>query len=105
MLSELGERQARILGEHWIRTKTSFDQVYYGPACRQLRTGEIVADVYRQAGLRWPEPVTVPDFDEYAGMAVVRTFLPGLLETHAEIRALEAEYRQTEEQTAAFKIY
>jgi len=104
-LSGLGERQARILGEYWIRTKTSFDQVYYGPACRQSHTGQIVADVYRQAGLPWPEPVTVPDFDEYPGIAVVRTFLPGLLETHEDIRALEAEYRQTEEQSAAFKIY
>jgi broad specificity phosphatase PhoE len=104
-LSELGKRQARILGEYWIRTKTSFDQVYYGPASRHLRTGEIVADVYRQAGLAWPEPVTVPDMDEYVGTALVRTFLPGLLETHEDIRALEAEYRRTEEQNAAFKIY
>jgi broad specificity phosphatase PhoE len=104
-LSDLGKRQAQTLGEYWIRTKTSFDQVYYGPACRHLRTGEIVADVYRQAGLPWPEPVTVPDMDEYVGTAIVRTFLPGLLETHEDIRALEAEYRRTEEQNAAFKVY
>jgi broad specificity phosphatase PhoE len=104
-LSDLGKRQARILGEYWIRTKTSFDQVYYGPACRHLRTGEIVADVYRHAGFPWPEPVIVPDMDEYVGTALVRTFLPGLLETHEDIRALETEYRRTEEQNAAFKIY
>ena len=104
-LSELGERQARVLGEHWIRTKTTFDQVYYGPASRHLRTGEIVADLYGKAGLPWPDPVVVPDVDEYAGIAVVRTFLPGLLETHEEIRALEAEYRQTEEQSAVLRIY
>ncbi len=104
-LSDLGKRQARMLGEYWIRTKTSFDQVYYGPACRHLRTGQIVADVYRQAGQPWPEPVTIPDMDEYVGTAIVRTFLPGLLETHEDIRALEAEYRRTEEQNAAFKIY
>ena len=104
-LSDLGKRQARMLGEYWIRTKTSFDQVYYGPACRHFRTGQIVADVYRLAGQPWPEPVTVPDMDEYVGTAIVRTFLPGLLETHEDIRALEAEYRRTEEQNAAFKIY
>jgi broad specificity phosphatase PhoE len=104
-LSDLGERQARSLGDHWARTKTIFDQVYYGPACRHLRTGEIVAGAYREARLPWPEPVAIPDMDEYAGIAVVRAFLPGLLETHDEIRALEAEYRQTEEQSAAFRIY
>lgn len=104
-LSELGEWQARLLGEYWIRTKTAFDQVYYGPACRHLRTGQIVADVYREAGLPWPEPVVVPDVDEYPGIAVVQTFLPGLLETHQEIRTLEAEYRQAQEQSAAFRSY
>jgi broad specificity phosphatase PhoE len=104
-LSDLGNRQARMLGEYWIRTKTSFDQVYYGPACRHLRTGQIVADVYRQAGQPWPEPVTVRDMDEYVGTAIVRTFLPGLLETHEDIRALEAEYRRAEDQHAAFKMY
>ena len=36
---------------------------------------------------------------------MVRTFLPALIETHEEIRALETEYRQTAEQGAAFRIY
>ena len=46
-----------------------------------------------------------PRRDEYPGIAVVRTFLPGLLETHEEIRALEAEYRQAQEQSVAYRIY
>jgi broad specificity phosphatase PhoE len=104
-LSELGERQARILGEYWLRTGARFDQVYYGPACRHLRTGEIVADVFRQAGADWPNPVTIDELDEYPGIEVVRTFLPGLMETHEDIRALEAEFRQAGEQTVAFRIY
>src|SRR5258708_27058653 len=102
-LSDLGKRQAQILGEYWIRTKTSFDQVYYGPACRHLRTGQIVADMYRQAGLPWPEAVTVPDMDEYGGTAIVRTFLPGVLETHQDLRALQAEYKRTGKQNPGFK--
>src|SRR6266849_5247757 len=67
-LSERGERQSRILGEYWLRTSATFDQVYYGPACRHLRTGEIVAEVYRRAGAAWPEPVTLPELDEYPGI-------------------------------------
>ena len=104
-LSELGERQSRILGEYWLRTGARFDQVYYGPACRHLRTGEIVADIFRQAGADWPNPVTIQELDEYPGIEVVRTFLPGLMETHEDIRALEAEFRQAGEQTVAFRIY
>lgn len=104
-LSEKGELQSKILGEYWLRTGATFDQVYYGPACRHLRTGEIVAAAYRQAGANWPEPVTLPALDEYAGIEVVRTFLPGLMETHEDIRALEAEFRQAGEQDVAFRLF
>jgi len=104
-LSTLGEEQARILGEYWVRAGATFDQVYYGPARRHHRTGEIVAAVYRQAGVAWPEPVTLPELDEYSGIAVVRTFLPGLMETHEDIRALEAEFRQAGEKDVAFRLF
>ena len=104
-LSERGELQSRILGEYWLRTGAVFDQVYQGPACRHLRTAQIVADVYRQAGADWPVVITVPELNEYPGIEVVRTFLPGLMETHEDIRALEAEFRQAGEQEIAFRIY
>ena len=104
-LSERGERQSQILGEYWLETGAYFDQVYYGPACRHLCTGELVADVYRRAGAAWPEPVTLPELDEYPGIEVMRTFLPGLMEKQEDIRALEAEFRQTGDRSASFRIY
>jgi broad specificity phosphatase PhoE len=104
-LSERGESQSRILGEYWLRTGAVFDQIYYGPACRHLRTGEIVAEVYRRLGAAWPHPVTLPELDEYPGIEVVRTFLPGLMETHEDIRALEAEFRKAGEQDVAFRLF
>jgi broad specificity phosphatase PhoE len=104
-LSERGELQSRILGEYWVSTGVTFDQVYNGPACRHLRTGDIVADVFRRAGAGWPEAVTLPELDEYPGIEVMRTFLPGLMEKHEDIRALEAEFRQTGDRSAAFRVY
>jgi broad specificity phosphatase PhoE len=104
-LSALGERQVHILGEYWVRAGAAFDQVYYGPACRHLETGEIIGDVFRKAGIHWPQPVKLPELDEYAGIQVMRTFLPGLMETHEDIRALEAEFRQTADQNDAFRAY
>jgi len=35
----------------------------------------------------------------------MRTFLPGLMEKHEDIRALEAEFRQAGDRGAAFRIY
>ncbi len=104
-LSEGGERQSRILGEYWLETGAQFDQVYYGPACRHLRTGEIVAEVFRESGVEWPQPITLAELDEYPGIEVMRTFLPGLMETHEDIRALEAEFRQAGDQSATFRLY
>ena len=104
-LSPLGEQQGRILGEYWLRTGAVFDQVYYGPACRHRGTGDQVAEVYRRAGKPWPDAVTLPELDEYPGIEVMRTFLPGLMETHEDIRALDAEFRQAGEQGVAFRLY
>jgi len=104
-LSRKGEQQARILGQYWLRNGVTFDQVYHGPACRHRGTGEIVAAAYREAGAGWPDPVTLSELDEYPGIEVMRTFLPGLMETHEDIRALEAEFREQRDQKAAFKVY
>jgi broad specificity phosphatase PhoE len=104
-LSALGERQSKILGEYWVRTGAVFDQVYQGTACRHQRTGDIVANVYRRAGIHWPEVVTMSELDEYPGIAVMRRFLPGLMETHEDIRALEAEFRGAGEKSLAFRVY
>jgi broad specificity phosphatase PhoE len=104
-LSERGEQQARILGEYWLETGAHFDQVYCGPACRHLHTGEIVAEVFRQAGAEWPQSVTLDELDEYPGIEVMRTFLPGLMEKHEDIRALEAEFRQAGDRSVAARLY
>ena len=48
----------KSMGPELVRLKEGvrFTQVYYGPAERQIRTGEIVGDLYKQAGRHWPEP-------------------------------------------------
>ena len=96
-LSPLGERQARLLGEHWLGTGVGFDRVHYGPAERQIRTGEIIGDLYRQAGRGWPEPEPDPDLDEFPAEAVVKRFLPGLMAKHAPLAAAVAEFQATSE--------
>lgn len=104
-LSKLGEAQARKLGEYWVQREIRFDRVYYGPARRQWGTGEIVRQVYEQAGKDWPAPVCLAEFDEYPGIEVMRAFVPGLIDKHEEIRLLESEFRTAGERKAAARAF
>jgi broad specificity phosphatase PhoE len=104
-LSPLGERQASRLGEYWVRTGVTWDQVYYGPAERHIRTGEFAAAPFHSAGVPWPAPVPLPAVDEYAGIEVMRTFLPSLMEKHEDIRDMEAQFRAAGDRAAATRIY
>ncbi len=104
-LSKLGEAQSTRLGEYWLGMGMSFDQVYFGPAQRHIRTGECVAAVFSGAGKPWPEAMPAPELDEYPGIEVMRTFLPGLMEKHADIRALEAQFRGAGERASAARVY
>jgi len=105
-LSALGQQQSTILGQYWLRTGAGIDQVYYGPAKRHVHTGELVAEVFRKAGERFPDPLPAPELDEYPGIEVFRTFLPGLMEKHEDIRALEQSFRNAGETSdSAGRLY
>src|SRR5579864_3164503 len=94
-LSAIGEEQARRLGQYWVRQKVVFDRVYTGPRLRQRHTGRIVADAYRDAGLPFPEPVVIQEFDEYQGGAVLEHGLPQLLDTNSEFRELHQAFQNS----------
>ena len=94
-LSSLGETQARLLGEYWARRNLVFDRTCVGPCVRQQDTLKIVSDAYAGASLEFPEPLVVPEFDEYQGEAVLKRSLPGLLESEPNIRDLHAAYQSS----------
>jgi broad specificity phosphatase PhoE len=104
-LSSLGEEQARKLAAYWLKSGTTFDRAYHGPACRQIHTGSIVAEAFGSAGIAWPAAEVIPEFDEYPGIEVVRAFLPGLIEKHADMRALHDEYHAAADRVAAARAF
>jgi broad specificity phosphatase PhoE len=91
-LSLLGETQARLLGKYCARKKLSFDRTCSGPCVRQRDTAKIVTDAYRDAGLSFPQPIVMREFDEYQGEAVLAQALPQLVETDATIRELHQQF-------------
>jgi broad specificity phosphatase PhoE len=91
-LSALGETQARLLGAYWAQRKVIFDRAYTGPRVRQKDTAKLMSDEYRKAGLEFPEPLELPEFDEYQGEAVLALGLPRLLE-NSRIRELHSQFQ------------
>jgi broad specificity phosphatase PhoE len=94
-LSAIGEAQALRLGQYWVRQKLVFDRVCSGPRVRQKETARIVAEVYRDAGLPFPESVVMQEFDEYHGDGVLEHGLPLLLESNSEVRGLHQAFQNS----------
>jgi broad specificity phosphatase PhoE len=95
-LSSVGQTQARLLGEYWMRRNVAFDRVCSGPRVRQIDTAKILSERYLDAGRSFPEPVVMQEFDEYAGEAVLEKALPGLVESDSGIRELHGAFLASE---------
>lgn len=93
-LSTLGEKQARVLGEAWVRQQRVLDVVYVGPRQRQRQTAELVAASYRRAGLAFPEPVVLPELDEYDLSGILQRLAPSLARQDTAFAQLFAEQRR-----------
>jgi broad specificity phosphatase PhoE len=94
-LSTLGEAQSRLLGEYWAQRGVVFDRTCVGPCVRQKNTLNLASDAYNKAGLKFPEPLVLPEFDEYQGEAVLKHCLPGLLESDQKVRDLHASFQSS----------
>jgi broad specificity phosphatase PhoE len=92
-LSQLGEAQARLLGEYWAKRSVIFDRVCVGPCVRQKDTAMLVSDAFEKNGLKFPPPMELSEFDEYKGEAVLERSLPALVKNDQRIRDLHAAFQ------------
>jgi broad specificity phosphatase PhoE len=104
-LSAKGEAQSRMLGEYWAGLKLHFDHVYSGPRVRQRETARIVGEVYRDAGLNWPEPAVLDTFDEFQAEMVLERSLPELIETDSDIRGMHQAFTDSQTRPEQFKTF
>ncbi len=93
-LSEMGERQARVLADYWLRNGVAFDEVYTGTLVRQRRTAEVVGEAFRAAGQPWPEHGVLPGLDEYPADDMMDSLLPKLREQDPRFVQLDQEFQQ-----------
>lgn len=94
-LSQLGEAQARLLGEYWAQRNVVFDRVATGPCVRQQDTAKLISEEFRKSGLEFPKPLMLPEFNEYQGEVVLGRSLPELLKIDQTICDLHAAFQSS----------
>lgn len=87
-LSALGEKQARLLGEYWAQSGRAIDEVYVGPRQRHRQTAAAMAARFAQSGRSLPEPVVIPDLDEYDLTGILDRLAPELAKEDKEFATL-----------------
>lgn len=97
-LSELGRRQSRLLGEHFVSQGVEFAAAYAGALTRQRQTAAEVGAAYAAAGLPFPEIAVEPGWNEFDFHHIYGELAPLLCEEDAEFRS---EYEEVREQVRA----
>ncbi len=104
-LSAKGEEQARILGKYWAELNLGFDRVYSGPRVRQRETARIAGEAYKTAGIPWPEPTVLQEFDEFQAEMVMERSLPELIETDSGIKTMHDAFKNAGTRPEQFKTF
>ncbi|HKU43915.1 MAG TPA: histidine phosphatase family protein [Polyangiales bacterium] len=92
-LTELGERQARVLGEYLVAQRLPVDAVIRGSLRRHAQTEAGVAAAYQGAGHAWPAAVERPEWNEYDAGAILSVLGASLRERDAGFAQLAAEFQ------------
>jgi broad specificity phosphatase PhoE len=93
-LSELGRRQARLLGEYFVSQRIAFAGVYSGTQSRQQQTALEVTAVYAAAGMFFPAVEANSGWNEFDLDLIYREMAPQLCAEDAEFRRQFEAMRQ-----------
>jgi len=93
-LSDLGRRQAGMLGDYLVAQGVRFQAIYAGGLARQRQTAEYVLNAYTRAGITIPEVQTEPLWNEFDLDQVYRDLAPVLSEADPEFRSAYEELRR-----------
>ena len=93
-LSELGQRQGRLLGEHFISQGVRFASAYAGALARQQQTAEQISAAYADAGIGFPTVRVDAGWNEFDLGRVYREIAPLLAAEDPEFLHEYNEMRQ-----------
>jgi len=84
-LSELGERQCRILGDYWVARGFRPDAVYTGTLSRQTASADRAREAFEKAGVSFPDYTRIAGFNEYDTAGILSGSIPDLIAKHPDI--------------------
>ena len=94
-LSDLGRRQAKLLGEHLAGQGLLFSAAYAGSMRRQQETASEVRAVYQELKIEFPKLVTRQEWDEFNLDRIYREIAPRMCDDDPDFREqYEAMRRQ-----------
>ncbi len=94
VLSELGHKQAHLLGEHFTEQGIELSAVYAGGMQRQRHTAEIVCEVMASRGVAVPDVTTDELWNEFSLISVYRAIAQRMI---AESPEFERDYREMQD--------
>ena len=100
LLSELGRRQSRLLGEYFLSQGMEFTAAYAGAMLRQQQTAAEVRMAYTSARIPFPEIIIDSQWNEFDLAHVYRELAPLLCEADPEFREEYDELRRQVRQSA-----
>jgi broad specificity phosphatase PhoE len=86
ILSELGRRQSRLLGEHFLSQGLHFEAAYVGEMSRQQQTAEEIRAAYLAGRASFPTMQVDPTWDEFDLGRLFREIAPQLCAEDPEFR-------------------
>jgi len=95
VLSELGKRQSRLLGEHFLSQGLHFEAAYVGGMSRQKQTAEEIRAAYLAGQVSFPTVQVDPTWNEFDLGRIFREIAPQLCADDPEFRR---EYEEMLEQ-------
>ncbi len=96
-LSPLGEQQARLLGEYWVKRGQRFDAVFTGPRVRQIETAALAGEAFARADIPWPESRFLPELDEHHVDRLIKQGIDTVIRDFPHVGPLHEAYHAATE--------
>ncbi len=97
-LSDLGKKQAQLLGEYFVEQNIQLDKIIRGPLYRHEQSTQHFIEAYQKTKIEIP-PIEIREaFREHQGPKMVRELAPSLLQEEEYLKEIHAKAAVTRQE-------